>query len=76
MRLSSLLRKGILSNLPARAGIPPTWDRPDPPDSIRTTLNRRVFYIYNKDDTIITTWQLYELFIANFYDGKSISWIR
>lgn len=42
MRLSSLIRKGVFSNLPARAGIPPTWDRPDPPDHVRTPRTRRV----------------------------------
>lgn len=40
-RLSSLLRPTI-SGPALRAGVPPTWDRPDPPATKRTSLNRRV----------------------------------
>lgn len=44
MRLSSLLRKGMLATLPSRAGIRPSWDRPDPPDYVKTPRTRRVLY--------------------------------
>lgn len=42
MRLANVLRRVTPFNVPARAGIPPTWDRPDPPESIKTPRTKRV----------------------------------
>lgn len=41
MRLANLLRR-VSPFVPARAGIPPTWDRPDPPTSAKTEPTKRV----------------------------------
>lgn len=42
MMLSRLIRRATPFNTPARAGIPPTWDRPDPPSTKKSPRTRRV----------------------------------
>lgn len=43
LRISNLVRKGILKTMPMRAGLP-NWDRPDPPPSAVVPLEHEVFY--------------------------------
>ena len=43
IRLANVLRR-TLPLVPSRAGIPPTWDRPDPPKSRLVQFTRRVIY--------------------------------
>ena len=41
MKLSSLIRR-MMPSPQLRAGVPPTWDRPDPPTHKKSKINRRV----------------------------------
>jgi len=40
MRLNLIIRRQKI--VPMRAGIPPTWDRPDPPPNYHPPVNQKV----------------------------------
>jgi len=71
MRIAALARK-VVTVIPARVGSPPTWDRPDPPTTIR---NVRSHYVLHPNPAIhgLKTFLLLRRLLTHLHGRQRIS---